>query len=81
MKKYCTELPFTHCLSMPVGKFRSVETWRTLRNVINPHDIIMYAGRYEKSLCSDNDPRCYSPEMKIISSDWIALITQVINTI
>ena len=39
---------------------------------------IMYAGHYEKSLCSDNDPRCYSREMKIISSDWIALLCRLL---
>ena len=32
-----------------------------------------YVGHYEKSLCSENDLRCYWRKMKIISSDWIAL--------
>ena len=37
-----------------------------------------YAGHYEKSLWSDNDLGCYSREMKIISSDWIALLRRLL---
>ena len=37
-------------------------------NALGSHDIT-YAGHYEKSLCSDDDPG----KMKIISLDWIAL--------
>ena len=47
-------------------------------NVHCAHDIT-YEGHYEKSLYSDNDPGCYSREMKIISSDWIALLRRLLN--
>ena len=49
-------------------------------NALCAHDI-RYAGHYEKSLCSDNDLRCYSGEMKIISSDWIALLRRLLKYI
>ena len=89
-------LSFTHCLSIPVREFRSVQTWRLSRNVINAHvhGVIRvlvwcfrrkhtlsswhHAGHYEKSLCSDKDPRCYSREMKIIFSDWITLLHRLL---
>ena len=48
-------------------------------NALCTHNI-MYVGRYEKSLCSDNDPRCYLREMKLISSDWIALLRRILIT-
>ena len=46
-------------------------------NALCAHDIT-YAGHYEKSLCSDNDPCCYPRGMKIISSDWIALLRRLL---
>ena len=48
-------------------------------NVLCAHEIT-YAGHYEKSLCSDNDPHCYLREMKLISSDWIALLRRILIT-
>ena len=41
-------------------------------NTLSAHDIT-YAGHYQKSLLR-NDSRCYLCNMKIISSDWIALL-------
>ena len=41
------------------------------------HDIT-YTAHFEKSLCFDNDPRCYPCEMKIISSEWIALLRRLL---
>ena len=49
-------------------------------NALCAHDV-MYPGRYEKSLCSDNDPPCYSREMKIIYSDWVALIRRLLMNV
>ena len=46
-------------------------------NALCAHDIT-YVGHYEKSLCSDNDPPCYSREIKRISSDWIALLRRLL---
>ena len=46
-------------------------------NPLCAHDIT-YAGHYEKSLCSDNDLRYYSREIKIISSDWITLLRRLL---
>ena len=46
-------------------------------NALCAYDI-RYAGHYEKSLYSDNDPRYYSREMKIISSDWIAPLRRLL---
>ena len=33
-----------------------------------------------ESLCSDNDPRCHMRKIKIISSDWIALLRRLLIT-
>ena len=49
-------------------------------NALGAHDI-SYAGHYEKSLCSDNDLRCHSRKMKLISSDWIVLLRMFIITL
>ena len=49
--------------------FKRKRTWRSWHHV---------RGHYEKSLCSDNDPRCYLREIKIISSDWIALLRRLL---
>ena len=49
-------------------------------NALCAHDIT-YAGHYEKSLLRDNDSCCYLCEMKIISSDWIALLGRLLISI
>ena len=46
-------------------------------NALCAHDIT-YAGHYERSLLRDNDSRCYLRKMKIISSDWIALLRRLL---
>ena len=46
-------------------------------NALCAHDIT-YAGHYEKSLLRDNDSRYYLRKMKIISSDWIALLHRLL---
>ena len=38
----------------------------------------VHGSYYEKSLCSDNDPRCYSSKMKKISLDWFALLRRLL---
>ena len=42
---------------------------------------ITYVGHYEKSLLCDNDSHCYLHEVKIISSDWIALLRRLLMII
>ena len=49
-------------------------------NALFSHDITN-AGHYEKSLLRDNDCRCYLRKMKIISSDWIALLRRLLISI
>ena len=46
-------------------------------NALGTHDI-MYAGHYEKSLCSDDDLCCHLRKMKITSSDWITLLRRLL---
>ena len=48
-------------------------------NALGAHDITYrYTGHHEKLLCSDNDPRCHLRKMKIIFSDWIALLRRLL---
>ena len=48
-------------------------------NKLSVHEIT-YVGHHEKSLCSDNDPRCHSYKMKVISMNGFDhAITQVIK--
>ena len=46
-------------------------------NALCAHDIT-YAGHYEKSLLRVYDSRCCLRKMKIISSDWIALLRRLL---
>ena len=47
-------------------------------NALVDHDI-KYAGHYEKSLCSENDPHWGWRKMKLISLDWDHAIKKVIK--
>ena len=46
-------------------------------NTLYAYDITC-VGHYEKSLLRDNDSCCYLCRMKIISSDWIALLRRLL---
>ena len=46
-------------------------------NALCAHDIT-YVGHYEKSLLRDDDSCNYLRKMKIISSDWIALLRRLL---
>ena len=92
----------THCLSILMREFWSVQAWRSSRKLINArvrgavralvwrfkwkrtwrswhHDLESIRHDLE-SLCSDNDPRCHMRKIKIISSDWIALLRRLLIT-
>ena len=49
-------------------------------NALCAHDIT-YADHYEKSLLRDNDSRYYLHKIKIISSDWIALLRKLLMNV
>ena len=51
--------------------------WHLRENALCAYDIT-YAGHYEKSLLHDNDSHCYLRKIKIISSDWIALLRRLL---
>ena len=55
--------------------FKRKNTWRSW------HHICGSLTRYEKSLCSDNDPHCHSRKMKKICLDWISLLRRLLIVI
>ena len=101
MKKYFILTYFcTHCPSIPLREFRSVQAWWSSCKLINArvrgavralvscfkrkrtwrswhHDL--ESIRHDlKSLCSENDLRYHMRKIKIISSDWIALLCRLL---
>ena len=55
-----------------VPRFKRKHTWRSWHHDLESirHDL--------ESLCFDNDPRCHMRKIKIISSDWIALLRRLL---
>ena len=53
-------------------RFKRKRTWCSWHHDLESirHDL--------ESLCSDNDPRCHMRKIKIISSDWIALLHRLL---
>ena len=89
----------THCLSIPVREFWSVQAWWSSGKLINAHVrgavcTLVWCFKRKRnwrswyhdlesirhdleSLCSDNDLRCHMRKIKIISSDWIAILRRL----